>query len=204
MLGHYFDKQRGLAAGLACAGAGAGVLILSPLAVFLVESFDWKGCLTIMAGVNLQCVICGFLMGLAERNLKTKSKRETLQTDDIQSQNRNGGSTIRHEEEDSIETRNGNGDIHIQNYAYGDTTTLRDNSRIKQKSSVPPFTEKLKAICDVSLLVNWSFILISLASACIQLGFFVPIMFLTSYAELLGLTVSQGANLLSIMGKFSC
>ena len=203
MLGHYFDEQRGLAAGLACAGAGAGVLILSPLAVFLVESFDWKGCLTIMAGVNLQCVVCGFLMGLAERNLKTTSKRETLQTNDIQSQNRNGGCTIRREE-DNIQTRNGNGDIRIQNYVNGDTTTSFDNSRIKQESSVPPFAEKLKAICDVSLLVNWSFILISLASACIQLGFFVPIMFLTSYAELLGLTVSQGANLLSIMGKFLC
>ena len=62
MVNYYFYHRRGLANGISCSGSGAGILILSPLADFLAEYYGWKGCLIIMAGVALQCVMCGVLM----------------------------------------------------------------------------------------------------------------------------------------------
>lgn len=62
MVGYYFERRRGLAAGISSAGAGFGMLTLTLLAAFLVEQYSWKGCLMIMAGVSLQCLICGALM----------------------------------------------------------------------------------------------------------------------------------------------
>lgn len=62
MVGYYFEKRRGIAAGISSAGAGVGMLVLSPLAAYLVEECGWQGCLIIMAGVILQCLICGSLM----------------------------------------------------------------------------------------------------------------------------------------------
>lgn len=62
MVGYYFERRRGLAAGISSAGAGFGMLALSLLAAFLVEQYSWKGCLIIMAGISLQCLVCGALM----------------------------------------------------------------------------------------------------------------------------------------------
>jgi MFS family permease len=38
----WFDKKRGLAVGVAGAGAGLGQVILAPLATFLIVNFDWR------------------------------------------------------------------------------------------------------------------------------------------------------------------
>lgn len=62
MVGYYFERRRGLAAGISSAGAGFGMLTLTLLAAFLVQQYSWKGCLMIMAGVSLQCLVCGALM----------------------------------------------------------------------------------------------------------------------------------------------
>jgi len=62
MVGYYFERRRGIAAGMACSGAGFGLLTLAPLAAFLVTEYSWKGALTVLSGVSLNCLVWGALM----------------------------------------------------------------------------------------------------------------------------------------------
>ena len=62
MVGYYFERRRGIAAGMACSGAGFGLLTLAPLAAFLVTEYSWKGTLTVLSGVSLNCLVWGALM----------------------------------------------------------------------------------------------------------------------------------------------
>ena len=62
MVGYYFEKRRPLAAGIASSGSGFGMLILAPLAAYLVNEYHWKGALVILSGVMLQGVVLGSLM----------------------------------------------------------------------------------------------------------------------------------------------
>jgi MFS family permease len=62
MVGYYFERRRGFAAGIASAGAGFGMLVLTTLAAQLEENYTWKGTLIILAGVSLNCIACGALM----------------------------------------------------------------------------------------------------------------------------------------------
>ena len=62
MVGYYFERRRGIAAGVACSGSGFGLLTLAPLAAYLVIMYTWKGALTVLAGVSLNCLVWGALM----------------------------------------------------------------------------------------------------------------------------------------------
>lgn len=62
MVGYYFERRRGIAAGMACSGSGFGLLALAPLAAFLVAEYTWKGALTVLAGISLNCLVWGALM----------------------------------------------------------------------------------------------------------------------------------------------
>jgi len=54
---------------------------------------------------------------------------------------------------------------------------------------------------DVSLFRNPSFVIICVASIFIQLGYFVPVVFITPYAQTLGISQSSAAMLLSVAGQ---
>ena len=62
MVGYYFERRRGIAAGMACSGSGFGLLAMAPLAAFLVAEYTWKGALTVLAGISLNCLVWGALM----------------------------------------------------------------------------------------------------------------------------------------------
>jgi len=58
---------------------------------------------------------------------------------------------------------------------------------------------------DVTLFGNASFLVICASSVFIQLGYFVPVVFLTPYTLTLNLTTDDGAFFLSIIGPpISC
>jgi len=73
--------------------------------------------------------------------------------------------------------------------------------------SVPPVRRDngrlLVSMLDVSLLRSGAFCVVCAASAFIQLGYFVPIVFMTPYARTLGLSTSDAAILLSVIGTRS-
>ncbi|XP_048254030.1 monocarboxylate transporter 9-like [Haliotis rufescens] len=60
-VGFWFDKKRAFATGIAVCGSGVGTSIFAPFVNYLVEEYRWQGGLTILAGVVLNCVVCGAL-----------------------------------------------------------------------------------------------------------------------------------------------
>ena len=58
----YFEKKRALATGIAVCGAGVGCFMFAPIGGMLVETFDWKTAMLIIAAVVLVSVLCGLLM----------------------------------------------------------------------------------------------------------------------------------------------
>ncbi|GAB6029793.1 hypothetical protein CHUAL_005507 [Chamberlinius hualienensis] len=61
-VGYYFEKKRALATGIAVCGSGVGTFIFAPLSQVLLAEYGWKGALTILAGLILNCMVCGALM----------------------------------------------------------------------------------------------------------------------------------------------
>ncbi|XP_044740488.1 uncharacterized protein LOC123301696 isoform X2 [Chrysoperla carnea] len=61
-VGYYFETKRSLATGIAVCGSGFGTFAFAPLATYLLEEYGWKGSNLILAGLILNCAICGALM----------------------------------------------------------------------------------------------------------------------------------------------
>lgn len=60
-VGHWFDKKRAFATGLAVCGTGIGTFLFPPLAKRLIDEYDWRGAHLILAGIVLNCAVCGAL-----------------------------------------------------------------------------------------------------------------------------------------------
>ncbi|KPJ11474.1 Monocarboxylate transporter 12 [Papilio machaon] len=58
----WFDKRRNLAVSLASCGIGFGTLIYSPLTHYLLELYDWRNTVVLLAGTLLNMCVCGALM----------------------------------------------------------------------------------------------------------------------------------------------
>ncbi|XP_014363253.2 monocarboxylate transporter 14 [Papilio machaon] len=71
----WFDKRRNLAVSLASCGIGFGTLIYSPLTHYLLEAYDWRNTVVLLAGTLLNMCVCGALMRDPEW-LTIKQERE--------------------------------------------------------------------------------------------------------------------------------
>ena len=81
MIGHFFEKQRALATGIASCGSGVGTFVFAPLAVFLIEQYTWTGAMWILAGVVLNGVVCGAVFRPIPRQVNedgTKKERQLM------------------------------------------------------------------------------------------------------------------------------
>lgn len=76
-VGYYFEKKRALATGIAVCGSGLGTFIFSPLCKFLLDVYDWKNALYILAGIILNGVVCGMLMRPLMPGTSKKRKRKS-------------------------------------------------------------------------------------------------------------------------------
>lgn len=73
----WFDKRRNLAVSLASCGMGFGTLIYSPMTSYLLEVFDWRNTVVILAGTLLNMCVCGALMRDPDwLTIKQKRKRK--------------------------------------------------------------------------------------------------------------------------------
>lgn len=61
VVGHYFDKRRGLAVGLATAGVGIGMFVFPPLMEYLFQTYAFFGTMVLMAGISLNLCVCSML-----------------------------------------------------------------------------------------------------------------------------------------------
>ena len=78
---YYFEKRRAFATGLAVCGSGIGTFIFAPVSKMLVDEYGWKGACLILAGLLLNCCVCGALFRPLEaprrkRKLSSQSKED--------------------------------------------------------------------------------------------------------------------------------
>lgn len=66
-----------------------------------------------------------------------------------------------------------------------------------------PMADVLYEMLDPTVLLNKGMLLLSVANVIGMIGFYVPIIFTTPRAEALGVSKTDAAFLLSIMGEFS-
>ena len=59
MIGHFFEKKRALATGMASCGSGVGTFVFAPLTNYLINEYTWTGAMWILAGIVLNGVVCG-------------------------------------------------------------------------------------------------------------------------------------------------
>lgn len=75
----YFEKKRGIAGGIVCAGAGFGLFIMAPISQLLISQYGWRGAMLITAGIYLQLCVCAVLM----RPLKAPEKSKRISDHNI-------------------------------------------------------------------------------------------------------------------------
>ncbi|XP_053395178.1 monocarboxylate transporter 12-B-like isoform X1 [Mercenaria mercenaria] len=75
-VGHYFEKKRTFAVGLASCGSGIGSFIFNPLTKYLIDVYAWRGAVLIQAGIVLNCVLCGAIFRPLEK--QTTPAPETM------------------------------------------------------------------------------------------------------------------------------
>ncbi|KAK3107836.1 hypothetical protein FSP39_023223 [Pinctada imbricata] len=75
IIGYWFERKRGFATGIAMCGSGVGILTFAPLNKHLLNEYDWKQSLVIVAGIILHCAICGALYRPLEMASKNRMKR---------------------------------------------------------------------------------------------------------------------------------
>ncbi|OWF56683.1 monocarboxylate transporter 7-like [Mizuhopecten yessoensis] len=73
-VGHYFEKKRSFATGIAVCGSGVGTFIFAPLSKVLLDEYTWRGATLIEAGIILNCVIFGVLFRPLLPTKKSKKK----------------------------------------------------------------------------------------------------------------------------------
>ncbi|XP_069115328.1 monocarboxylate transporter 9-like [Argopecten irradians] len=83
IIGYWFERKRAFATGIALCGSGIGTLIFAPLNKYLREEYHWKQCTMLVAGIVLQCVICGALFRPLERPTVKRMKRGVVQRGSI-------------------------------------------------------------------------------------------------------------------------
>ena len=75
-VGYYFERKRAIATGIAVCGSGIGTFIFAPLTKFLLDTFDWKNALFILAGIVFNACVFGALMRPLEPPKKKRSDPE--------------------------------------------------------------------------------------------------------------------------------
>lgn len=58
----YFKKRRALAVGITFCGGGIGTFALLPLARLIIDTYNWRGAMFILAGVTLNECVCAALL----------------------------------------------------------------------------------------------------------------------------------------------
>ncbi|XP_048772237.1 monocarboxylate transporter 9-like [Ostrea edulis] len=75
IIGYWFERKRAFATGIAVCGSGIGALIFAPINRQLLEEYDWKQSLVIVAGIVLNCAVCGALFRPIASVSKKRMKR---------------------------------------------------------------------------------------------------------------------------------
>ncbi|ESP01999.1 hypothetical protein LOTGIDRAFT_92970, partial [Lottia gigantea] len=129
-VGYYFESKRALATGIAVCGSGVGTFVLAPFSKFLLDQYDWRNALLILAGIILQAAVCGMLMRPLEVSKpKPTRPRAKNMIDRIKEQTKSKPSSPQHELPpiDSKDTNKRKSDPEVQ-YPVVKTTKFSNGS----------------------------------------------------------------------------
>lgn len=73
-VGHWFDKKRAFATGIAVGGSGVGQALFPILAHYLLTTYRWQGKNLIMAGIVLNCAVCGAIFRPLDRWMERRRR----------------------------------------------------------------------------------------------------------------------------------
>ena len=68
----YFDQKFAIANGISTAGGGVGMTVLPMVAYVFLQAYGWRGCLLLLAALNLHCLVGGALMRSPNRSQVAK------------------------------------------------------------------------------------------------------------------------------------
>ncbi|XP_067928358.1 monocarboxylate transporter 3-like [Watersipora subatra] len=215
-VGHYFDKRRALANGIAQCGGGLGMMGVAPFADFLLASYGWRGTHFILAGLLLQgCVFSALIRPLsAKRNAIPKPETvKLIELDD-------NGKRKDEDEEDNFEFLKLD---NRQNNRYpvsntGSLVSLPTEVEVKSSTSLPsqieeprkrlqclsfcpkPLANILADVIDIEILQNKSMIILCIGNLFGIVGYYVHPMYTADRAKRLGIGEREAALLVSYMG----
>ncbi len=70
----YFKENRSIASGIVSGGMALGIVLGPIVTQILLDTFALRGCLLILAGISLQCMITAMLLRPSEREKERNSK----------------------------------------------------------------------------------------------------------------------------------
>lgn len=192
-MGYYFEKRRALATGLCVAGSGFGTIVFPPLCAAMLTTFTWRGSMWILAGITLNCAICGSLMrALPKKNVAMIELKEDIAA--FKQLDTNG--TIQPDEDLTFICE------------HPPPKEMLPSTEVVAKK-LHPFQRLnnhalryIEKMVDVDLIKNPIVLMLCLSNFLCNVAFYTPFVYLPMYAESLnlGITSNQTSFLLSIIG----
>lgn len=192
VVGFYFKKRRALASGMAVCGSGIGAFVLAPVSLVLITYFGWKGATWIISAIVLNGVVMAFLFRPLESNIDEpkkcidKGQKEKLL-------NRSDNCKANGKFDDTQLSKTPDEKLYMQ----------QNSNKVKEennKKSQFELIELMKDMIDFSLLKNPVFLIYGISCFLCMIGFFVPFIYLPDHAIKNGISPSNAAFLLSIIG----
>lgn len=228
MINAYFNRKRGLFAGVVTSGSGIGLLVLSLLIDLLINEYGWRGCYLIIGGILLNLCVCSSLMRPLADNYRSKSNAGI----NFPSKPVSDKSAV--DEKVITKTK----DVKIRDWVASQPLlpseqtngVVKSLSRLNDKSKTPPIPQfkslqnlasenhescekglghvdiqdarkgeaKDFSTCDLFKIVRFD--LFCVGAFLVQVTSIIPTMFVPSYVVSAGLSASTAATIVSFLG----
>ena len=176
-VGYWFEKKRSLVTGISTCGSGFGTIVFAPVCQMLLARTDWQWTNRIIAGF---CLLCTFL-GLT---MKPVPKPSTADDDSVTEMKRENLNFV----------KNSKSFINI------------DSNKECCETQKPAAIIEADLKTDsgsLTVLKNIPFLLVMLANLPAVMGLYIPYMFLPGMAKQRGISETEAALLISLIGFFN-
>jgi len=181
-VGYWFEKKRSLVTGISTCGSGFGTIVFAPVVTCLLAAVDWQWTNRIIAGICLLCTLLGLTM---------KPVPESGDDDSVTEIKKQNSSIIKSDKAFTASK---------ENLEFMDNnekeTKHEDNLEVE-------IEECKKENGYLTVLKNLPFSLVMLSNLPAVMGLYIPYMYLPGITQQRGLTKSQSALLISLIGGFN-
>ncbi|XP_073752275.1 monocarboxylate transporter 5 isoform X2 [Callorhinus ursinus] len=200
----YFNKRLALSTAIARSGMGLTFLI-APLTKVLIDLYDWKGALILLAGITLNLVPTSMLLRpihiKSENNSDIKSKGSGLSASNPGAVGATETSSCNETQEATIR------DSAMQKAGQpGTSLTVSQNREFNNEPNRDSYEKEAisrsckQKLCDPFLLKNPFFYIFTWSFLLSQLAYFIPTFHLVARARTLGIDILDASFLVSVAG----